>query len=76
MQGNSARAGDQAGAAQTAETLRDGILQDLIAVSIMLKDVERALACGEESAALVRRASATLEEDLTGLRHLIRTLEG
>ena len=61
--------------AQTAATLRDGLLQDLIAISIMLKDVSRSLTPGHETEPALQKAASTLEDDLAELRQLIRTLE-
>jgi hypothetical protein len=75
MQGDTAGSGAPEGAAHTAATLRDGLLQDLIAVSMMLKDVERSLSPDDEPGPLLKRAAITLEDDLAHLRQLIRALE-
>jgi signal transduction histidine kinase len=76
MQGYSSEGQESSGAvAQTAATLRDGLLQDLIAISIMLKDVSRSMSPGDEPESLLQRAAVTLEDDLAELRLLIRSLE-
>ncbi|MDA0269749.1 MAG: histidine kinase [Chloroflexi bacterium] len=61
-----------------ADELRDGLLQDLLASSLLLEYARRSLPIDgdQESEAMLTAAAAALHEDIERVRRLITRLQG